>query len=161
MRLNKFLCALAIAACAPMAGRVEGDSGSASKTPRRIGDTVLRLYHSDWSGIDTAVRLVVKDSSAWRMAWTQVGVNTALPPVDFSDQMVVLAAMGTLSSGGYDVNVDSVAAVGSEYLIFVRTRKPAEDCGVPATLTQPVDVVRVPRRGLSTRFIESIEVHRC
>jgi protease stability complex PrcB-like protein len=107
------------------------------------------------------VRLVVRDSSIWRRTWTQLGADTELPQVNFADQMVVIAGMGSLISGGYDVRVDSVAAAGSNYLIFVRAIKPGEECGVPAVMTQPVDVVRVPRRALPARFVESTEVHRC
>jgi hypothetical protein len=111
--------------------------------------------------MDTAVRLVVRDSTSWGRAWTHLGVTTALPLVNFSNQMVIIAAMGTLGSAGYEITIDSVATTGSGYSIFVRTREPAEDCGVAATVTQPVDVVRVPRRVLPTRFVESTEVHRC
>lgn len=124
-------------------------------------DSVVRLYHSDASGMDTAVRLVLKDTTSWRRAWTQLGGNTALPSVNFSQSMVIIAAMGSLSTGGYEITTDSVASTGSEYLIFVRTREPAKECGVPAEQTQPVDVVAVPRRLLPVRFVEFTEVRRC
>lgn len=156
---------LAIAACAQHPGRGADDSPPSSKdNTRPIGvkrDSVVRLHHSELSGMDTAVRLVLRDSISWARVWPRLGRSTAPPLVNFSNHMIVVAAMGTLSSGGYEITIDSVKTAGSEYLIFVRIREPAEDCGVPLTLTQPVDVVRVPRRTLPTRFVESTEVRRC
>jgi hypothetical protein len=49
--------------------------------------------------------------------------------VNFSSHMIVLAAMGTLPSGGYEITVDSVKTAGSEYLIFVRIWEPAKIVG--------------------------------
>ncbi len=163
MRFHAFQYLLAIAACAHHAGNAEVDSqGSGETRQTQVGrDSVVRLHHSTSSGMDTPARLVLRDSIGWARIRPRLGESTAPPLVNFSYHMIVIAAMGTLPSGGYEITVDSVKTAGSEYLIFIRIREPAEDCGVPLTLTQPVDVVRVPRRALPTRFVESTEVRRC
>lgn len=163
MRFHAFHYLLAIAACAHHAGNAEGDSRVSGNTRQtQVGrDSVVRLYHSMWDGLDTPVRLVLNDSTSWGRVWARLAGSTPPPLVNFSNQMVIIAAMGTMSSGGYEITIDSAATYGSEHLIFVRTQKPAQDCGVPATQTEPVDVVRVPRRTLPTRFVESTEVRRC
>jgi hypothetical protein len=124
-------------------------------------DSVIRLHHSEQSGIDTPTRLVVRDSASWAGVWASMEMSEARPAVDFSSQMVLIAAMGSRSSGGYEITIDSVKISRSEYLIFVRTREPADDCGVPAVLTQPIDVVQVPKLALSPRFVEATEIRHC
>lgn len=141
------------------------DRSKARQESRTEVEPLLRLYHSQWPGPAGRIREVVRDSARWSKLWAQVrqGEFTVEPPpaVDFSQNMVVVAALGTLASGGYDVVVDSVAATQSEYLVFVRTAEPGENCAVTGGLTQPVDVVRVNRSSLPVRFIEQTVVNRC
>jgi protease stability complex PrcB-like protein len=161
MRLHVFLY-LFIAACARHAGRAVYDSPSGNTPQIDVGrDSVVRLHHSQWSGMDSGARLVLKDSVSWSKVWASLQVNTIPPEIDFSHQMVILAALGSRTSGGYEITIDSVRPRRSEFLIFVRTTEPGEECGAPATMTQPVDVVAVPWQALPTRFIEFTEVHRC
>ena len=124
-------------------------------------ESLVRLHHSELSGMDSAARLILRNSTSWSRAWTRLSGRTAPPQVEFSTHMVLIAAMGTMPSGGFDVTIDSVATTGAEYSIFVRTSKPDEGCPVPAVITQPVDVVRVPRRVLPPRFVEATDVRRC
>lgn len=124
---------------------------------------LFRLYHSETDGPASQMREVVRDSLHWSKAWAQIhggATLSALPAVDFSHDMLVIAALGTLASGGYDDVVDSVAATKSEYLIFVRTTDPG-NCPVTGVVTHPVDVVRVTRSSLPVRFIEQTVVNRC
>jgi hypothetical protein len=80
--------------------------------------------------------------------------------VDFSRFVVIIAALGDKLSTGYGITVDSVATTRSEYLIFVRASDPG-DCIVGGLVTQPVDVVAVPRSALPPRFVETHISGRC
>src|SRR3954454_4408402 len=96
MRLHLFQYLAVIAACAHHASGVQEDprlSGNACQI--RVGrDSVVRLYHSERSGMDRSVRLVLRDSTKWRLAWARLDESPAPPLVDFSNQMVIIAAMG-------------------------------------------------------------------
>ncbi len=151
-------------AAANRPGNGLASSGMRRDESERQQSTFIRLYHSQLIGPASSMRDIVRDSARWSKAWAQVqrGNLTVepLPAVDFSRDMVLIAALGSVGSGGYDVAVDSVAATRSEYLIFVRTTDPG-NCPVTGLLTRPVDMVRVTRTGLPVRFIEQAVVSRC
>jgi PrcB C-terminal len=162
MRLLFLSCSVALSTCAHNADHAGRSVGSGdTRNPGTRRESLVRLYHSESSGMDSAARLILRDSTSWSRAWTRLSGRTAPPQVEFSTHMVLIAAMGTMPSGGFDVTIDSVTTTGAEYSIFVRTSRPGEGCPVPAVITQPVDVVRVPRRVLPPRFVESRDVRRC
>jgi hypothetical protein len=75
--------------------------------------------------------------------------------------MVVIAAIGSFPSTGYDVFVDSVRSTQSDVLVYVRSVSPGKDCAVGAAERRPIDIVRVPLTALPPRFVESTEVEGC
>lgn len=120
---------------------------------------------STYSGLIDSARLVVRDSSAWRQLWRQINrpfiPQPVLPSVDFHREMVVVAALGSRSSGGFDVVIDSAAedSVGIE--VDVRRSSPAAGCPVAAAITQPVDLAKLPASGRTLRFRERSTVIPC
>jgi hypothetical protein len=109
------------------------------------------------------VRQVVLDPVEWRRAWIHTrsaSTDSAPPPVDFKNQMVVIAGMGAVPSTGYELFIDSVTTVEWGTLIYVRSTSTA-GCAVGGMVTQPVDIVRVRRTTLPVQFVEYTEVHHC
>lgn len=117
------------------------------------------------SGFTTPERRVIRDTAAWSSAWATLWAHNAtapaLPAVDFTREMVLVAAMGQRSTGGHDILIDSVAATGSELLVRVRSRSPGAGCATTSALTEPVDIVRVPVRMQAVFFAEYSAVVRC
>jgi hypothetical protein len=117
------------------------------------------------SGLDTAARLVVRDAGAWKSLWAQIyEQRTPVPPVptvDFSREMLVVAALGERSSGGYGILIDGASIEGANLTIAVRSISPGGACGVTLAATQPVDIARLPRRDGVVRFVERAEVMEC
>jgi hypothetical protein len=123
-------------------------------------------YSLDYnSGLDSPARLVVRDAETWRSLWAQIyrnhGVAPPIPTIDFSREMLVVAALGSRASGGYSIMIDGASAQGSDVVVTVRSISPGPKCGVTAALTQPVDVARMPRRDGPVRFVERAEVTAC
>src|SRR6267378_5203198 len=60
-----------------------------------------------YSGFEQPATLVVRDQQTWQSAWGQLFVNYSqkppLPAIDFSREMIVIAAAGTKSTGGYNI----------------------------------------------------------
>jgi hypothetical protein len=102
------------------------------------------------SGLTESQRLVVRDAAAWREVWTAISARQlpppAVPDVDFTREMLVVAALGQRSSGGYHILVDSAAAQPSALTVTIRTISPGPTCGVTLAVTEPVDIARLPRR---------------
>jgi hypothetical protein len=121
MPLSVLLLLLVAASCThptPGSPNPEAKAGSVSPSQGAKADTAVRLVHSMTGGPDTLVRELVRDSARWREVlaqWTRPAYPGADPPaVDFSSDMVVVAAMGGFPSTGYDVFVDSVRRTKSE-----------------------------------------------
>jgi hypothetical protein len=118
------------------------------------------------SGMDRPARLMIRDAATWQAVWTQIhrGSSPLSPPptIDFSREMVVVAALGTHSSGGYGILVDGASVVDTDgTAIAVRSISPGPDCGVTAAFTEPVDIARMQRRDGTVTFVERSEVTSC
>src|SRR5687768_7556191 len=74
-------------------------------TLERFGRTDASLTYS--SAIAAPLRAVVRDATTWRGAWAtiwgDVSPAPALPTVDFSRDMVVVAALGQRPTGGFSI----------------------------------------------------------
>ena len=117
------------------------------------------------SGIKEKLQLVIRDQSAWRDIWKVINETKlqlpSLPEIDFSREMIVVVGLGQRTSGGYSILVDRAYEVGDQLQIEVVSRSPGRTCLVPAVMTQPVDVVRLPRMERSVIFHDTEIVHEC
>lgn len=122
---------------------------------------VRRIGQWTHTGINERRRQVIRDANGWAAFWAELGVGDR-PAVDFTQDLVVAVAAGQQSSGGYEIAVDQVAQNNGELTIEVVEISPSPNCMTTSALTQPVDVVIVPRvdaRGWS--FVERKEVRGC
>jgi protease stability complex PrcB-like protein len=117
------------------------------------------------SGIHTARRQVIGDAATWQSVWSEIFANTspqpALPAVDFSTQMAVLAAQGDQASGGFGVFIDGAfTALDGTMIVAVTTASPGPGCFNTGQVTQPVDVA-VMAKAAQVAFSERIGVFHC
>ena len=110
------------------------------------------------SGITVPRRELIRDEAAWRAAWAEIWARTGptlppLPVIDFTRDMIVLAALGQRNSGGYGITVDSTTRATSGIVVWITKLTPG-NCGTLAALTQPVDVVSMPRVTGTVEFRE-------
>ena len=117
------------------------------------------------SGISTRERTVVRTRATWEALWPQiVGTVRPVPPVpaiDFATKTVIVASMGTRSSGGYVISVDDVRQSRGDAWITVTERSPGSGCGTTAALTAPVAAVVVPRFDGTATFVERTTTVNC
>jgi hypothetical protein len=119
-----------------------------------------------YSGLDSPQRLVVRDDASWQTLWNEIhSRGTPVPPVpaiDFSREMIVVAAMGTRSTGGYGILLESASEYGTDGIaISVLSISPGSNCGVTLAFTTPVDIARLPLHPGPVRFIERGETTVC
>ena len=118
-----------------------------------------------YSGIEDSLRVVIRDAAQWATYWDRINAHLipvpALPTVDFAREMVVVAALGTRSSGGYGIHVDSAYDASTYVEVVVRRSSPGKRCMVTAAFTQPVDLVRLPARRVPVRYRERAVVEEC
>jgi len=134
--------AAATAAAAPATGYAPYDS-STSIAIRRVGQ---------WStsGITTPERLVIRDDSAYAKFWASLGDASSRPSVDFTHDIVIVAAAGQQPTGGHSIAVERVTRVGAGLAVEVAETVPSKGCMTTQALTQPVDVVVVAAADVRT-----------
>jgi len=118
------------------------------------------------SGIFASERILIRDVESWRATWAEIfqGHSSApeLPQVNFAQEMVVVAALGSRPTGGFGILIDGANEAGSDgTLIRVRTIAPGPRCGTTQAFTAPVDLARLARREGEVRFVDRAEVHTC
>ena len=117
------------------------------------------------TGITTRERLVIDTPEAWTRVWSQIvashGPKPALPRVDFEREIIVVAAMGQRSSGGYTISIDSATRAGDAIILSVTERSPGRTCGTTAALTAPVALARLSRQSGPIRFSERTATTNC
>jgi hypothetical protein len=120
---------------------------------------------SQYSGIPDSQRVVIRDAPAWRQYWTALNrpfiPAPAVPDVDFAREMIVLVSMGTRPSGGFLIRIDSAMTDAQRILVQVTQVVPGRGCAVPAVVTRPVDLARVPATSLPVSFAERVERTDC
>lgn len=101
------------------------------------------------------VREVVKDQAAWSALWEELRKGSALPEeppaVDFSREMVIVAAMETQSCVSR-VTISAASDTGGELIVDVQEAPPAPNC-VCITAERPIHVVRLRRVDAPPTFV--------
>ena len=111
--------------------------------------------------------MVIRTREAWVEMWKRIynanppdEAMALLPEVDFSREMLIIAALGERPTGGYGIIVDSACEREKELEIVVRSISHVTCGGVTQSLTQPLDIVRLPKTDLPVVFRE-IDVDDC
>lgn len=119
-------------------------------------------YHS---GLSQPQQFIVRDKAAWEQTWAAIwrphSPQPSLPEIDFSREMIVVAAMGARNTSGYSVFIESASAGPGGINVRVRSVSPAAGCALLPVVTEPVDVARMPRRDGPGVFDERREVQDC
>lgn len=110
------------------------------------------------------VRLVIRDRDAWLDLWKRMfstdPSNSPGPPlapwaeIDFSREMLVVAAMGQRPTSGYCIFIDKAYEQNDRIEVVVRSVENRK-CGVFPVLTAPMDIVRIPKSERSVVFHET------
>lgn len=117
------------------------------------------------SGFTTAQRTVIRDDAAWRAMWAVIMQNVSpqpeLPLVDFTKEMLVVAALGERRSGGFSIVIDSASSTASGAMVVVHVTTPGPQCMNTQAITSPVDVARIPRVAGTVQFRDRATVDDC
>jgi hypothetical protein len=117
------------------------------------------------SGISDSLRVVIRDAASWRKIWERIhspfSPTPPLPEIDFSLQLVLVVALGERPTGGYGIIVDRAYQRDDRVEVIVRKQTPGKACGTTQAITQPVDIVRIPRTKRVLVFRETEVVHQC
>ena len=139
------------------------DNGDEALAVDRLrGEPVSFVYSS---GLTQSQQMIIRDVEQWRQTWEAIWRHSsprpALPDIDFSRDMLIVAALGERPTGGYSIFIDAASAGADRLAIRLRSVSPGNGCAVTLAQTQPVDIARVPRRNGPAAFSEQRDVQRC
>lgn len=145
-----------------------GESGVTGLPPEaaRVPDEhVATLVHALYTGLKEPAREVIASQDEWAAFWERLHADQhprpPLPAVDFTQSIVIAAALGQRPSGGYAIDVDGVYRADSGLHVVVHEASPGKRCTVPAVVITPVVVLRVERGAGDVTFVERRSVHAC
>ena len=168
MRAALFLpvVALALSSCAtpPPVTTSPAIPEGATSVPIRRDDNAVSLFQGN-SGMTDSARVAIRSEADWRRTWAQLVGHLSpapeLPPVDFTKEMVIIAAMGTRPTVGNMIRIARVGRSSGVTYVDVVSEIPASRCKAARRETAPADVVMVPRIDEPVAFVETHEVKVC
>ena len=94
-----------------------------------------------------AKNLVARSAEEWRACCRggAPALDAALDDFDWSKRMLIAVALGSRPSGGYSVEIVSVVAADSHWVVRARETRPAPGSLQTAMVTSPFDCVSTPR----------------
>jgi hypothetical protein len=115
------------------------------------------LAQGGHSGIGQATNRVIQSQAEWEDFWKKaqgmVVPSPAAPSVNFETEMVLAAAMGLKSTGGYSITIRRVERTADRLKIYVVEQSPGPNDIVTQALTAPFHFVAVPRTDLRPEFV--------
>ena len=130
----------------------------------RFPDDVANRYRFS-SGIHEPRRIEIRSAGEWDAQWRRLtarqGNAGPAPFVDFSREMILMAAMGPRPTGGYRVEIERVLPRGGALEAFVRETSPGPRCGTTQAVTSPVDIVRIPVDSRPVRWVIEQDLSDC
>jgi hypothetical protein len=100
-----------------------------------------------YSDIEEPVKRVFRNEGEWKKWWTEQMTNSDAkdaPKVDFSKELVIVAAMGTKPTSGYKIDCTAITRKGEVLTAVFTTQKPGLDDMLLQALTAPYVVIAVP-----------------
>jgi len=135
-----------------------------SSPPGGTPVNLVRLYRGTWDD-DAPARLVIRTSDAWASAWTRQNWGLSppplLPPVDFTADMVLVAALGRRNTGGYEASISVSTSKEADLRAEVVESEPGVGCVTTPVITRPSVAVRLVRSDGEVRFVDSVESVEC
>jgi hypothetical protein len=104
--------------------------------------TILRQASSTTSPIMTRKFAALTDEATWKALWSKDGAPVA---VDFTKEMVLLAATGQHNTGGFNIAITEVRETDQRITAFVTETSPGVDMMTIDMLTQPYTVAVITK----------------
>jgi hypothetical protein len=136
----------------------------AESVPIRRDDSAVSIFQGN-SGMTDSARLVIRSEAEWRRTWAQlvghVSPAPEPPSIDFTNEMVIVVAMGARPTAGNMIRIARVGRSSGVTYVDVVSETPSVRCKAAQMMTSPADVVVVPRIEEPVAFVETLDVKGC
>lgn len=120
------------------------------------------IKQAGYCGVQEERQVLVQTTEDWEVLWKEVCSNQMpappVPAVDFSSQAVIACFMGARNTGGYVLDIQSLQTKGNTAYVSVKYTKPGPNCFVTEAITQPYQIVSLPKGNLSRTSFQVVKV---
>lgn len=153
MRPMSFICSILIAMLFSVTAPTAEDAPQPGPLPLRT------LAKGGFSGIQQPLQQVITDPAQWEKIWTAHNAGRkseqARPEIDFTKEMVIVAAMGRKNTGGYSIEISKAEPSGGKLMIYVTRKAPRPGGMSLQALTAPFHMAALPKTDLEPEFVET------
>ena len=115
-----------------------------------------------YSPIHKPMDKVAGTPGQWASLWHRIcGCSDVPPAVDFDRHLVVVAALGQRTSGGFGIFIRGAERKRGVVEVLVEEVTPGNDCTVTTALTQPVDIAVMTKTSARVVFRHVKSERRC
>ncbi|TFW27314.1 protease complex subunit PrcB family protein [Massilia horti] len=105
------------------------------------------------SHVTEARKVVIKDLESWTKLWIEhAAAEAPVPPVNFSQQMVIGIFLGNQPGGCYSTRINSVGKSGNTLAVYHLDRMPAAGVMCTAQVVTPAHLIVVDRTDGEVQF---------
>ena len=136
---------------------------NADANENRILDSLVIDAGVAGSSMQTAKLLVVIDNqeSYENNFYLVNSLDTEIPVVDLSENIILAVYMGLQYSGGFTINIDSIEEYEAYIKINVVSKAPGVGCPVDTALTYPYDIKSIQKSEKAIVFSETHTINDC
>jgi len=128
----------------------QGSGSEGAKVPFEV------IHSGSYSAITEKRELIINSDADYQKLMIEVYKNLdqmpRIPVVDFKKNSLVAVFMAQKTSGGYMINIDSITESSVGLTVNVTESSPGKGCTVTDALTQPYEIVKIPKTEEKTVF---------
>ncbi len=109
------------------------------------------LAQGDRSSVERRVNYLVYSEAQMKQLWELIGAVDAPPEVDFTTHTVIGIFSGKQPTAGYEIAADRIIDTETRNVSII-TSRPGVSCLAAQTITQPYQVIMVPKTSLSYKL---------
>lgn len=132
----------------------EGPPSSVQRSPVELRALPSGSIIDPWTSELDSLRAVVRSASDWRSLWPAATSRYPVPRVDFTREMILVAAAGERGGHGRTIRIDSAFVARDTLFVVVREYKGGPRCITTGMVVRPMHAVRVDRNDRAAVFID-------
>lgn len=125
-------------------------------------ETVEQGYNS---GLDKRTNYIITNKHDWGILWNRVHLTvsprSALPQVDFTENMIIAVSQGTFGTGGYSIEIIKAIETENTLEIFVIETYPGPWCVLTQSVTQPYHIIELKKTNKKILFNVEKQIENC
>ncbi|GAB4258993.1 MAG: hypothetical protein Kow0079_16190 [Vicingaceae bacterium] len=97
----------------------------------------------------------------WKIANGNLMNPDPMPEVDFENKILIVVAAGEKNSGGYYIQVESIADVRTHLMVNIEETAPGKGCAVTEAITYPYQIIELDKPNKTIRFNTTEKIVDC